>query len=317
MLSVPPRWFPVMISATLSRRWPRSSDSLRLPDHRFRRRRDGGRHHRRGRGRSRASAAAVEPIGECHDRRRPPGVRRLFAIGALRCWSDSCCSQRRSSSIRTLRAGTANPGRRSARATLACRHIGSHAIGFDSARPTSMPRIYRSLPAGRPGGASCRVRPLGPLIVDQDEYPPSFLVLPRLIAAATSDFWAFRRVWFALNLAVVVAACDPRGGRFDRAVAITPLLSDALRTPRAAAVITFVIGNVQLAIIAVSMVAMLMFERQRHATGGVLLAYAVVSKLYPGLLVLYLLLRRDWRAPWPGPRRFAIVSSWSRSLTSV
>ena len=55
-------------------------------------------------------------------------------------------------------------------------------------------------------------------------------------------------------------------------------------------------GNVQLAIIAVSMIAMLLFERERYAAGGVLLAYAVVSKLYPGLLVGYLMLRRDWRA---------------------
>ena len=41
---------------------------------------------------------------------------------------------------------------------------------------------------------------------------------------------------------------------------------------------------------------MLLFERRRPAAGGALLAYAIVSKLFPGVLVLYLLLRRDWRA---------------------
>ena len=44
-----------------------------------------------------------------------------------------------------------------------------------------------------------------------------------------------------------------------------------------------------------SMIAMVLFERGRHAMGGLMLAYAIVSKLYPGLLILYLLLRRDWR----------------------
>ena len=41
---------------------------------------------------------------------------------------------------------------------------------------------------------------------------------------------------------------------------------------------------------------MLLFERQRHAAGGAILAYAIVSKLFPGVLLFYLLLRRDWRA---------------------
>ena len=41
---------------------------------------------------------------------------------------------------------------------------------------------------------------------------------------------------------------------------------------------------------------MLLFERRCYAAGGLLLAYVTVSKLFPGVLVFYLLLRRDWRA---------------------
>ncbi|HET8646442.1 MAG TPA: glycosyltransferase 87 family protein, partial [Vicinamibacteria bacterium] len=55
-------------------------------------------------------------------------------------------------------------------------------------------------------------------------------------------------------------------------------------------------GNLQLAVVAFSMVAMVLFERGRPAAGGALLAFAAASKLYPGLLVLYLLVRRQWRA---------------------
>ena len=44
---------------------------------------------------------------------------------------------------------------------------------------------------------------------------------------------------------------------------------------------------------------MLALERGRRATGGLLLAYATVSKLFPALLIVYLLIRRDWRgAAW-------------------
>ncbi|MDQ3420778.1 MAG: glycosyltransferase 87 family protein, partial [Acidobacteriota bacterium] len=111
-------------------------------------------------------------------------------------------------------------------------------------------------------------RRLGLLIVDQFEYPPPFLVVPRLIAAATGDFWNFRRVWFALNLAVVVAGLIIVAARFDRALGtgarwLTPF---ALVAP--AMMVTLIMGNVQLAIIAASMIAMVLFDRGRSAAGG-------------------------------------------------
>ena len=69
--------------------------------------------------------------------------------------------------------------------------------------------VYRSR---RPTPRHAGTPNLGPFFVDVFEYPPTFLPLPRLMAAATPDFWHFRRLWFALNLAGVVA----RPGR-DRA----------------------------------------------------------------------------------------------------
>ncbi len=57
------------------------------------------------------------------------------------------------------------------------------------------------------------------------------------------------------------------------------------------------------------MIAMVLFDRRRPIGGGTLLAYATVSKLYPALLVLYLLLRRDWRgAAWTVGLGAAIVA---------
>lgn len=139
-------------------------------------------------------------------------------------------------------------------------------------------------------------RPIGPLLIDQYEYPPPFLVAPRIIAAATDDFWGFRRVWFALNTAIVLVGVILIAARFDRALGTHALWLTPFVLLAPAVVITLVVGNVQLAVIAASMIAMLLFERGRHAAGGAVLAYAIVSKLYPGLLLLFLLLRRDWRA---------------------
>lgn len=139
-------------------------------------------------------------------------------------------------------------------------------------------------------------RRLGPLNIDQYEYPPTFLLLPRLLAHATPDFWGFRRLWFALNLAVVVAIAIALARRVDvalgtHAVWLTPFVIAAPPI-----ISTFQVGNVQLAVVAVSAFAMLLFERRAHAVGGLLLAYVTAGKIFPGMLVVYLLLRRDWRA---------------------
>src|SRR5262245_6790131 len=44
------------------------------------------------------------------------------------------------------------------------------------------------------------------------------------------------------------------------------------------------------------MLAMVLFEGGRHALGGAVLAFTIASKLFPGLLVIYLLARRQYRA---------------------
>ncbi len=236
----------------------------------------------------------------------PPGIRRLFAIGAPLL-------------VGPLLFATAfvidpNLARWEGRpwTPQQSKHscVSSYWVACDHIR--TAPDIYAeaiySLPQVDPRAPRVP-RPIGPLAIDQYEYPPPFLVLPRLIAAVSGDFWGFRRIWFALNLAVIVAGLVVVAARFDRALGtyarwLTPF---ALLAP--AMVITLLMGNIQLAIIAASMLAMVLFESGRHAGGGALLAYAIVSKLYPGLLLLYLLLRRDWRAvAWTAVFSIAILA---------
>jgi hypothetical protein len=139
-------------------------------------------------------------------------------------------------------------------------------------------------------------RSLGAVSIDPYEYPPSFLPLPEVLRQITGDYWSFRRLWFALTLGIVAGMAVLIARRLDRqmgtsAVWLTPYL---LTAP--AMIATLQIGNVQLATIATALGAMLLFERGRFAAGGLALGCVAAGKLYPGLLVVYLLSRREWRA---------------------
>jgi alpha-1,2-mannosyltransferase len=139
-------------------------------------------------------------------------------------------------------------------------------------------------------------RTIGQFNIDVYEYPPPFLTLPRWLMLVAPEFLAFRMVWFGLNglallVAFVLVARSLGSAVGTRALLLSPLVMAAIPT------ITFMQkGNVQGAMIAMAMIAMMLFERRRWAGGGALLAFATVSKLFPGLFVVYLLAQRRWRA---------------------
>lgn len=153
-------------------------------------------------------------------------------------------------------------------------------------------------------------RRMGPLNIDAYEYPPTFLPIPRLLAAVTTDFWQFRRVWFAINLAFVVIVLVAVARHVDTLLGTPSLWLTPWILAGPAIVGTLQVGNAQLLFIAMAVGAMLLFQRERHVAGGALLAYAILSKLFPGLLVIYLALRRDWRA-------LAWTSVWGLVIVAV
>lgn len=157
-----------------------------------------------------------------------------------------------------------------------------------------------SLPNADPT-ARRKPRSIGPFDIDVYEYPPTFLLLPRALARLAPDLLRMRALWFGLNVAVVLAATlliaralGPSAG--TRALLLAPLVWAAPPT-----INTLQKGNVQLMVIALSMLAMALFARRRPRLGGLLLAFATLSKIYPGMLLVYLLARRQWRALfWTG-----------------
>ncbi len=153
-----------------------------------------------------------------------------------------------------------------------------------------------------------KARMLGAFKVDVYEYPPPFLLLPRALRLLAPEFLDFRLVWFVLNALIVLVAVvvvgrsmgEPAG---TRALLLAPLVWAAV--PMLSALQK---GNIQLVVVALSMLAMLLLDRRHHASGGLVLAFATASKLYPGLLIVYLLVRRQWRA-------LAWTAGWGAVLT--
>ncbi len=130
--------------------------------------------------------------------------------------------------------------------------------------------------------------------IDEYLYPPPFLILPRLLFAASDDFFQIRTYWFALNVLVAVGALGAIaiwiGGRQFSAYWLS--LPIVLAAPNLHA--TFQIGNAHFLIVCLAVLGMLAFEKRRDWIGAGLLGFAIVSKIFPGVLLAYLFFRRQW-----------------------
>jgi hypothetical protein len=159
------------------------------------------------------------------------------------------------------------------------------------------PRVYTS--PEDDGKSQRKPLRLGAFNVDVYEYPPPFLLLPRALQSVAPDFERLRSLWFGLNLGTMLAAIGLVVHRLGPATRTRAFLLSPLVLAAPCTIGLLQKGNVQGLIVAIAMIAMVLLESRRpaaNAAGGALLAFATVSKLYPGLLVFYLLVRRRWVA---------------------
>jgi hypothetical protein len=141
-----------------------------------------------------------------------------------------------------------------------------------------------------------RERTIGPLRVDPYHYPPTFLVLPELLRVIDSDFFAQRRLWYGLQtvfftVGVLGLAWWIGGAAGGMVVLVAPFL---LAMPHIAT--TFQTGNFQSTAFPLALLGMCLITSRRIASGSLMLGYAAAGKIFPGLLVLYLIAARKWRA---------------------
>ena len=174
--------------------------------------------------------------------------------------------------------------------------LSAYSVSGDAA--ASVPDVYDnslySMPDDDPGKPR-KAKMLGFFKIDVYEYPPPFLLAPRVLALLVYDFPHLRMLWFGLSgavalLSVVVVARFLSVAVGTRLLLLTPLSWVAL-----AMISTLQKGNAQLPVLAAAMIAMVLFEKRQDAAGGFLLAFVTMSKLYPGMLAVYLLAQRRWR----------------------
>lgn len=159
---------------------------------------------------------------------------------------------------------------------------------------------------------------IGAFNVDLFEYPPTFLLLPRALLRVAPDFLRMRSLWFGLSGLVVLAAMLMAARFFPQAGASRALQLVPFVWLAAATLSGLQKGNVQLVVIALSTIAMLLISRRRYALGGAILAFATLSKLYPGVLILYLIVRREWRAvAWIAAMSAALLAATLASFGSA
>jgi hypothetical protein len=137
-----------------------------------------------------------------------------------------------------------------------------------------------------------------PFDLDTYAYPPQFLLLPRLLLVVGDDFSAQRAAWFGLDglclafglwcLASWIGETNAKAG--IRALAFAPVI---WLLPHV--FVTLQVGNAHMAVTVMAMLGMVAFDRGRPALGGALLAFAILSKISPGLLGVVLLAQRRWR----------------------
>ncbi|HTM01393.1 MAG TPA: glycosyltransferase family 87 protein [Candidatus Omnitrophota bacterium] len=160
------------------------------------------------------------------------------------------------------------------------------------------PRWYPAFtaPVNTTPGFPSPVAGLGRWIDDPYEYPSPFLLLPRAALAATNSFDAIRAGWFAFQtlalMAIVLLLANWVGGRYGlTAGLLLPLLFASIPT-----MFDLQFGQFHMMAVALTVAAMIAFEERRAVLGGALLAFAILGKVFPAMFLLYLALRRQWRA---------------------
>jgi alpha-1,2-mannosyltransferase len=136
----------------------------------------------------------------------------------------------------------------------------------------------------------------GALRVDPYHYPPPFLLLPGAIRLVAPEFLATRAIWFMVQSLLLAAALVMISrwiggvpGAWAAALGWLVLASPAV-------LMTLQVGNFQVTVYSLAIIAFVLVSTKRELTGAAILAYATAGKIVPGVLVLFLLAARRWRA---------------------
>lgn len=146
-----------------------------------------------------------------------------------------------------------------------------------------------------PEGVSSPVNGLGHWVLDPYQYPPPFLLLPRAALAITNSFEHIRTAWFVIqSLSLVVGGLMLAVWIGGREGLVAGLLLPAILTSLPT-MLNLQFGQFHAMAVMLAIAAMVAFDRRRFSVGGALLSFAILSKIFPGLLLVALAAQRRWR----------------------
>jgi hypothetical protein len=152
------------------------------------------------------------------------------------------------------------------------------------------------------------VRGLGRWVVDPYLYPPQFLVLPRLALYVTNSFDVIRTGWFVCQSLLFLAAAVALTRWLDASAGLVWLLLVPAVLASPSTMLNLQFGQFHVVAMILACAAMVLFDIGWSATGGVLLAFAILSKISPGILLIPLAVERRWRdLAWT----FAGIAAWT------
>lgn len=148
------------------------------------------------------------------------------------------------------------------------------------------------------------------LKIDRYQYPPPFLLLPWLLDLLGGGFFGARALFFAVTVGAFGATLWLLRGFVGGAAGARIWWTWPAVVGVGTTLAALQMGNVHPLVITLCVLAMLAFERGRNVLGGALLGYAVVSKIFPGVLLVHLLARRRWSAA-------GSVVAWAAAYTGL
>jgi alpha-1,2-mannosyltransferase len=152
-------------------------------------------------------------------------------------------------------------------------------------------------------------RHIGSLKLDSYHYPPPFLLVPRALRLVTTDFFQFRALWFAIQTLVLAGAVVALAVWIGETIGAFALLGGLAFLTAPTVVYSLQMGNFQTTAVALGAIALVLLVTRRIKAGAPILAYVALSKIFPGLLVVYLLFARRWRAvAWTAASGVALLA---------
>jgi alpha-1,2-mannosyltransferase len=147
----------------------------------------------------------------------------------------------------------------------------------------------------KPPELASSVQGLSAYLEDPYQYPPQFLILPRSALALTNHFLTIRTVWFVLQSLTLIAGVIFLGIWIGvDEVMLTMLMLPALLSSLPV-MLNFQFGQFHAMTVILAIAGMVAFEKQRTVTGSVFLGFAILAKIFPALLLVYLVAQRRWR----------------------